>query len=343
MTDFSFDVKRLTLYLGQHIDGFKGPLVIERFAGGQSNPTFKLSAASGTYVLRSKPPGTLLKSAHAVDREFRVIKALATSKVAVPKAYHLCLDESVIGTMFYIMGFAAGRVFWDAALPELSSAERPGIYNAINQTLAALHSVDIDAADLRDFGKPGNYFARQLGRWEQQYRAAETDRIDSMEQLIAYLPGALPPDDGRVSLIHGDFRIDNMIFHPSEGRVIALLDWELATLGHPLADLAYYCMWLRLPSLGATKGLAGEDIEALNIPSEREFIEQYCARTGIAGITHWNFYLAFSFFKMTAIVQGIYKRALDGNASNDSALEVGRMAGSLSDRAIALLEGDVRL
>ncbi|HSB95973.1 MAG TPA: phosphotransferase family protein [Spongiibacteraceae bacterium] len=334
------DARKLATYLECHIDGFKGPLTVEQFAGGQSNPTYKLRAASGTYVLRSKPLGVLLKSAHAVDREFRVVKALADSEVPVATAYHLCSDDSVIGSMFYVMSFAAGRNFWDAALPELTREQRPAIYDTINNTLAALHNIDIQAVGLGDFGKPGNYFERQIGRWQQQYRAAETETIPSMEELMAWLPANLPADDGRVSLIHGDFRIDNMIFDPQQPRVIALLDWELATLGHPLADLAYYCMWLRLPKLGAVKGLAGEDIVALNIPSEQKFVEDYCRRTGITRIDNWNFYLAFSFFKMTAIVQGILKRALEGNASNSSALEVGRMAGSLSTMAMALLERD---
>jgi aminoglycoside phosphotransferase (APT) family kinase protein len=337
MATHDIDASKLATYLERHIDGFKGPLNIEQFAGGQSNPTYKLRAASGVYVLRSKPLGVLLKSAHAVDREFRVISALANSAVPVATAYHLCSDDSVIGSMFYVMSFAAGRNFWDAALPELSPDQRPAIYDAVNNTLAALHNIDIEATGLSDFGKPGNYFERQIGRWQQQYRAAETETIPSMEELMAWLPANLPADDGRVALIHGDFRIDNMIFDPQQPRVIALLDWELATLGHPLADLAYYCMWLRLPRLGAVKGLAGEDVAALNIPSEQAFIEQYCQRTGIAGIEHWNFYLAFSFFKMTAIVQGILKRALEGNASNSSALEVGRMAGSLSTMAMTLI------
>jgi len=334
------DARKLATYLESHIDGFRGPLTVEQFAGGQSNPTYKLRAASDIYVLRSKPLGVLLKSAHAVDREFRVIKALADSKVPVATAYHLCSDDSVIGSMFYVMSFAAGRNFWDAALPELAREQRPAIYDAINNTLAALHNVDIEAAGLGDFGKPGNYFERQIGRWQQQYRAAETETIPSMEELMGWLPANLPADDGRVSLIHGDFRIDNMIFDPQQPRVIALLDWELATLGHPLADLAYYCMWLRLPKLGAVKGLAGEDSTALNIPSEQKFVEDYCRRTGVTRIDNWNFYLAFSFFKMTAIVQGILKRALEGNASNSSALEVGRMAGSLSTMAMALIERD---
>jgi aminoglycoside phosphotransferase (APT) family kinase protein len=337
MASHSIDVRQLASYLESRIAGFKGPLTVEQFAGGQSNPTYKLTAASGVYVLRSKPPGQLLKSAHAVDREFRVISALANTDVPVARAYHLCEDDAVIGSTFYVMSFEQGRIFWAAALPELDRSERPAIYDAINRALAALHNVDINAVGLADFGKPGNYFERQLSRWQQNYRAAETHRIDSMEQLMAWLPANLPADDGRVSLIHGDFRIDNMIFDPRQPRIIALLDWELATLGHPLADLAYYCMWQRLPALGATKGLAGADPAALNIPSEQQFVEQYCQRTGIARVDNWPFYLAFSFFKMTAIVQGIMKRALDGNATNSSALEVGKMAGTLSDMAMALI------
>jgi len=338
MSVFLLDEKKLAAYLEVHIPGFRGPLRAQRFSGGQSNPTWLLEAASGRYVLRSKPLGNLLRSAHAVEREFRVIHALTASRVPVARAYHLCEDDGVIGAIFYVMSFEQGRVFWDAAVPELSAEQRPALYDAINETLAALHTVDIDAVGLGDFGKPGNYFERQIGRWEQQYRAAQTDPIESMETLIGWLHANLPPDDGRVSLIHGDFRIDNLIFDPVQPRVIAVLDWELSTLGHPLADLAYYCMWLRLPALGATRGLAGRDARALNIPSESEFIERYCERTGSGSIAHWNFYLAFSFFKMTAIVQGILKRALDGNASNESALSVGRMAPMLSDMGVALLE-----
>lgn len=338
MSAFELDERKLATYLEQHIEGFRGPLRAQRFAGGQSNPTWLLEAASGRYVLRSKPLGTLLRSAHAVEREFRVIRALAATPVPVARAYHLCEDDTVIGAVFYVMSFEEGRIFWDAALPELSPEQRPALYDAINRTLAALHTVDIDAVGLADFGRPGNYFERQIARWEQQYRAAQTGRIDSMEVLIDWLAANVPADDGRVSLIHGDFRIDNLIFDRAEPRVIAVLDWELSTLGHPLADLAYYCMWLRLPALGATRGLAGRDPHALNIPSEAEFVARYCERTGIAAIDNWSFYLAFSFFKMTAIVQGILKRALDGNASNDSALAVGRMAPLLSDMGVALLE-----
>lgn len=337
MSTFVLDERKLAAYLERQVPGFRGPVRAQRFAGGQSNPTWLLEAASGRYVLRSKPLGTLLRSAHAVEREFRVIHALATSRVPVARAYHLCEDESVIGAVFYVMAFAEGRIFWDAALPEVSADQRFALYDAINQTLAALHTVDIEALGLADFGKPGNYFQRQITRWEQQYRAAQTEHIGSMETLIQWLNTNLPPDDGRVGLIHGDFRIDNLIFHPVEPRVVAVLDWELSTLGHPLADLAYYCMWLRLPALGATRGLAGRDPRALNIPSESEFVERYCERTGTTRIDHWPFYLAFSFFKMTAIVQGILKRALDGNATNNSALAVGKMAPLLSDMGVELL------
>jgi len=337
MTNFALEERGLAIYLEANITGFRGPLRARRFSGGQSNPTWLLEAASGRYVLRSKPAGALLRSAHAVDREFRVIQALAGSEVPVARAYHLCEDESVIGAVFYVMSFEEGRIFWDAALPEVTAEQRPALYDAINQTLAALHKVDIQAVGLADFGKPGNYFERQIARWEQQYRAAQTGPIESMETLIRWLKTNLPPDDGHSCLIHGDFRIDNLIFHPAQPRVIAVLDWELATLGHPMADLAYYCMWLRLPALGATRGLAGKDQRALNIPSEQELIENYCARTAITSIDFWPFYLAFSFFKMAAIVQRILKRALEGNATNNSALEAGKMAPLLSDMGVALL------
>ena len=334
----AIDEPRLAAYLAAHVPGLKGPIRLQMLTGGQSNPTYRLSAASGDYVLRSKPPGALLPSAHAVDREFRVIKALAGSAVPVATAHHLCKDTSVIGSMFYLMSFEDGRVFWDAALPEVPRAQRPDYYDAINAALAALHTVDVAAVGLADFGKPGNYFERQIKRWQQQYRASETETIPSMEQLMVWLPDHLPPDDGRVSLIHGDFRLDNMIFHPREPRILALLDWELATLGHPLADLAYYCMWLRLPALGRPTGLAGKDAAALNIPSEQQLLERYHRRTGIDGSAHWPFYLAFSFFKMAAILQGILARAQQGSTTNHSALTVGRMAGSLSQRALELLD-----
>ena len=248
MSTQQLDIEALSDYLAAHIPGFTGPLSVEKFPGGQSNPTFKLSAGGEQYVLRRKPPGELLKSAHAVDREFRVISALRDTDVPVPRTYALCEDESVIGSMFYVMEYMEGRILWDPMLPEAAdNAERSAVYDAMNQTMAALHNVDIDAVGLTDFGRPGNYFERQLGRWTKQYRASETQHIPAMEKLMTWLVANMPEDDGKVSLVHGDYRLDNMMFHPTEPRVIALLDWELSTLGHPLADLANQCMAWMLP------------------------------------------------------------------------------------------------
>lgn len=334
---FEFDSEVLANYLEQHVDGFSGPLTAEKFAGGQSNPTFMITAASGKYVLRRKPPGVLLKSAHAVDREFRVMTALANTAVPVAKTYHLCEDDSVIGSMFYLMEFIDGRVMWDPALPGMSPAQRTAIYSEMNRILATLHSVDIDAAGLSDYGKPGNYFERQLGRWTKQYRASETETIANMETLLQWLPANLPADDGSVALAHGDFRLDNMMFHHDEPRVLALVDWELSTLGHPYADLAYQCMQLRLNHDGAIPGLAGIDRQQLGIPSEQAYVAEYCKRRGLDSIPHWNFYLAFSFFRLAAILQGVKKRALDGNASSEKALQMGAMVEPLSELAIELI------
>ena len=334
---FDIDTGALAHYLKRHVAGFSGPLSAEKFAGGQSNPTFMIKAASGNYVLRRKPPGELLKSAHAVDREFRVMTALANTDVPVAKTWHLCEDDSVIGSMFYLMEFIDGRVIWDPALPGMSSEQRTAIYNEMNRVLAALHSVDIDAAGLSDYGKPGNYFERQLGRWSQQYRASETDTIVAMETLIEWLPANLPTDDGSIALVHGDFRLDNMLFHPVEPIVLALVDWELSTLGHPYADLAYQCMQLRLGHDSVMPGLGGLDRQRLGIPAEQAYVAQYCQRRGIEGIPDWNFYLAFSFFRLAAILQGVKKRALEGNASSEKALQLGALVKPLSEMAIPLI------
>jgi aminoglycoside phosphotransferase (APT) family kinase protein len=310
------ETERLGPYLAGHIPGFGRLEGAEKFAGGQSNPTFLVTATGGRYVLRRKPPGTLLKSAHAVDREYRVMKALAGTDVPVPPVLHLCEDEAVIGSMFYVMRYVEGRIFWDGLLPEVSRDERYAIYDAMNATLAALHRVEPDAVGLGDFGRPGSYFERQVARWSGQYRASETHRIAAMNALIAWLEANMPADDGRVSLVHGDYRIDNMIFAPAEPRILAVLDWELSTLGHPFADLAYQCMQWRLPAEGAFRGLGDVDRKAHGLPTEEEYVARYCERTGIGGIDGWSFYLAFSFFRLAAILQGVYKRALDGNASN---------------------------
>ncbi len=329
-SNFDFDTEKLAAYLEQQVEGFKGPLAAEKFAGGQSNPTFLIEAASGKYVLRRKPPGELLKSAHAVDREYKAISSLANTEVPVAKAYHLCEDDSIIGSMFYLMEYIDGRVMWDPALPESTREQRSAIYNEMNRVLAALHSVDIEAAGLSDYGKPGNYFERQVGRWSKQYRASETETITNMEALIEWLPANMPADDGKVAVAHGDFRLDNMMFHPTESSVLALVDWELSTLGHPFADLAYQCMQLRMPHTGVMSGLGGLDREALGIPSEEDYVAQYCERMGIESIPNWNFYLAFSFFRLAAILQGVKKRALEGNASSEKALKMGELVKPLA-------------
>jgi len=332
----------LLQWLEQNIEGFRGPAVLEKFKGGQSNPTYRLKAASGSYVLRRQPPGKLLKSAHAVDREYRVMRALAGSEVPVPRVAGLCESREIIGSMFYVMEYCDGRIFWDAALPGASANdERGAIYDEMNRVLAALHCVDPEAVGLADYGKPGNYFARQLSRWKGQYRASELDAIAAMEDLMTWLDDNQPADDGRVALVHGDYRLDNLVFHASEPRIIAVLDWELSTLGHPLADLAYQCMQLRMPSgAGTTPGLQGVDRESLGIPSEREYVMRYCQRTGIGSIDNWTFYLAFSFFRLAAIIQGVAKRAVDGNASNTQAAELGQWVEPLARMALAAIDED---
>ena len=330
------DISVVGPYLEGVVEGFKGLRDAKKFADGQSNPTLLLTADSGKYVLRRQPPGELLPSAHQVDREYRVIAALADTDVPVPKAYHLCEDRSVIGSMFYVMSFEDGRILWEPTLPELSSnADRAAFYDEMNRVLAALHSVDVEAVGLADFGKPGSYFERQTGRWTKQYRASETEKVPAMDALIDYLAANMPEDDGAVSLIHGDYRLDNMIFHKTENRVIAVLDWELSTLGHPLADLAYQCMQLRLPGgEGQLRGLMGIDRAGLGIPSEEEYVAAYCRRRGIGAIDNWGFYLAFSAFRLAAIVQGVYKRGLDGNASSAKATEYGAIVPALAGIAL---------
>ena len=332
------DDTRLCLYLEDKLDDFSGPLTLRKFPGGQSNPTFLVEAGKRRYVLRRKPEGPVLKSAHAVDREFRVISALAATNIPVARAHHLCTDESVIGSMFYLMSYVDGRTFWDAALPELQASERPAVYSALITTLADLHAVDIEAAGLQDYGKPGNYFERQISLWTRQYELSQTGEIAAMNELMESLSRALPADDGRLSLIHGDFRIDNLIFHREQPRVLALIDWELSTLGHPMADLAYFSMSLRLPRLSEMKGLGGKNRAELNIPDEDELIAQYCQRSGLSGIRNWPFYLAFSYFRLAAIVQGVAKRALEGNASSQKAAEVGKMTEPLATMGLDALE-----
>lgn len=329
----ALDAGALGPYLAEHVAGFGRLVDIVQFKAGQSNPTYLIEATGGKFVLRAKPPGALLKSAHQVDREYRVMKALEHSAVPVPRMLHLSDEVSPIGRMFFVMQFLDGRVLWDAGLPEAKdNADRAAISDAMNATLAALHDVDIDAVGLADFGKPGSYFERQLTRWTSQYRASETGTVAAMNQLIAWLEAHLPADDGLVSLVHGDYRLDNLMFAADRPEIIAVLDWELSTLGHPYADLAYQCMQWRLPHESGFRGLGGIDRAAIGLPSEEDYVAAYCRRRGIAEIGNWRFYLAFSFFRLAAICQGVYRRALDGNASNP---EKARMYGD----AVALLAG----
>jgi aminoglycoside phosphotransferase (APT) family kinase protein len=312
---FPEDTTALDAWAKANVEGWRGPSVAKKFPTGQSNPTYLIEAASGRYVLRRKPPGKLLKSAHLIEREFRVLKALEGAGYPAPRPLALCEDEGVIGTAFYLMTFVDGRVLWDPALPDLQREDRRPIYDAMNEGLARLHSIDVAAAGLSDYGKPGSYLARQYQRWTDQYRASETARVEDMERLIAWLADRVPTDDGRVALVHGDWRIDNMIFDSTSPRLLAVLDWELSTLGHPFADLAYQCMQWRLPN-GRYRGLGGVDRAATGIPTEAEYVAAYCQRMGLGAIPDWTFFIAFSFFRSIAIHQGVYKRALDGNASN---------------------------
>lgn len=341
MSDIAtLDASLLGPYLEREIPGFRGIRAIRKFNAGQSNPTYMIEAESGRYVLRSKPPGELLKSAHQVDREYRVIKALGVTDVPVAPVYHLSGDDSPIGRMFYVMGFVEGRILWDPALPDIADkAERAAIYDAMNGVLATLHDVDYRAIGLADFGKPGNYYERQLSRWSGQYRASETETVPEMEKLLSWLDTHLVPDDGIVSLVHGDYRIDNMIFAADRPEVLAVLDWELSTLGHPYADIAYQCMQWRLPNNSGFRGLGGIDRKAAGIPSEEDYVAAYCARRGLDGIDNWTFYLAFSFFRLAAICQGVYKRSLDGNASNpEKARSYGEAVRLLSKLAVDEIE-----
>lgn len=327
-----FDEKRLEAYLGEHIQGFQGPLTVVQFKGGQSNPTYLLRAASGQYVLRRKPPGKLLKSAHAVDREFRVISALHASGFPVPRPYLLCEDDEVVGTSFFVMEFVEGRILWELDLPGMDPDERAAIYDDVNLTLATLHNTDYEAVGLADYGVPGNYFERQISRWSRQYRASETGTVATMDQLIDWLPDNIP-DDESASIVHGDYRLDNMVLHPTEPRVIAVLDWELSTIGHPLADFTYHLMAWHMPDIGiGSIGLAGKPLAELGIPGEEDYVARYCERTGRQrGIPGINFYLAFNFFRLAAILQGIAGRVRDGTAASAHASEAVKAVQPLAD------------
>ncbi|MEO7400210.1 MAG: phosphotransferase [Polaromonas sp.] len=324
----AFDTGILSAYLEQHLDGFAGPLTVEIFKGGQSNPTYKLLTPGASYVMRAKPGpvAKLLPSAHAVEREFKVMRGLQGTDVPVPKMYCLCEDESVIGRAFYIMEFVEGRVLWDQSLPGMSNRQRGEIYDEMNRVISALHKVKFAEQGLADYGKPGNYFERQIGRWSKQYSASITRPIAEMDSLMQWLPAHIPAsarDESMVSIVHGDFRLDNLLFHPTQPRVLAVLDWELSTLGHPLADFSYHCMGWHIPP-GAFRGIGGLDVASLGIPTEAEYIRRYCERTGLttpaALKADWNFYLAYNLFRLAAILQGIAKRVEAGTASSAQAV-----------------------
>jgi len=337
----AFDQDALARWLTENLSGFAGPLRVESFKGGQSNPTYKLSTPTQTYVMRSKPApvAKLLPSAHAIEREFAVMGALAHSDVPVPQMLCLCEDESVIGRAFYIMSMVNGRIWWDQSLPDLTAAQRAPVYDEMNRVIAALHSVDFKKAGLAEYGKPGNYFERQIGRWSKQYLASITEPIAEMDQLMTWLPAHIPAmarDPAMVSIVHGDYRMDNLVFHPTEPRVIAVLDWELSTLGHPLADFSYHCMAWHIPP-GAFRGIGGLDLAALGIPGEADYIRRYCQRTGLTTpeklADEWAFYMAYNLFRIAAILQGIGKRAQDGTAANAQALRAAAGARPLAKLA----------
>ena len=337
----AFNVQALQTHLERHLPGFAGPLQVEQFKGGQSNPTYKLITPGTAYVMRSKPgpAAKLLPSAHAVEREYRVMKALHGSGVPVPRMHHLCEDESVIGRAFCVMEFVHGRVLWDQSLPGMDVAGRNAVYDEMNRVIAALHSVDVSAAGLQGYGRPGNYFERQIGRWSKQYLASVTEPIAAMDQLLAWLPTHLPAtalDNSQVSVVHGDFRLDNLVFDADRPQVLAVLDWELSTLGHPLADFSYHCMAWHIPP-GVFRGINGLDHAALGIPSELEYVRRYCARTGRSSpeavMADWNFYLAYNLFRLASITQGIAKRVVEGIASSAQARASGAATRTLAEMA----------
>jgi aminoglycoside phosphotransferase (APT) family kinase protein len=336
----AFDVQALQSWLEQHVQGFSGPLAVTQFKGGQSNPTYLLKTPQASYVLRSKPGpvAKLLPSAHAIEREFRVMKALRDTDVPVARMEALCTDESVIGRAFYVMAYVEGRVLWDQALPDIAKTDRAAYYDELNRVIAALHAVDPTSVGLVDYGKPGSYFERQIGRWTKQYEASETDPIEAMNRLIEWLPTHMPAsarDDSRPSIVHGDYRLDNVIFHATEPRILAVLDWELSTLGHPLADFSYHCMSWHIPH-SAGRGIGGLDLDALGIPSQEQHVKRYVERLPgrfdpVALEADWNFYLAYNLFRIAAILQGIARRVVDGTAASAEARATGAGARPLAE------------
>ncbi|MGH8516850.1 MAG: phosphotransferase family protein [Panacagrimonas sp.] len=327
-----FDEARLLDWMQAHVEGFQGPLTVQQFKGGQSNPTYKLFTPRQNYVLRRKPPGTLLASAHAVDREYRVITALHGVGFPVARTFGLCMDESVIGTAFYVMDCVDGRVIWDTRFPDATPETRAAYFDAMNATIAQLHTIDYARIGLADFGKTGNYFERQIGRWSKQYLADDAaGRVSHMDKLVEWLPAHIPPGD-ESAIVHGDYRCDNMIFHPTEPKVLAVLDWELSTLGHPLADFTYHLMMYRMPP-GITAGLVGADLKALHIPTEAEYVATYCRRTGRAGLGDLGFYLAFNMFRLAAILHGIRGRVARGTAASEHAKQMSSFVEPLAELA----------
>jgi aminoglycoside phosphotransferase (APT) family kinase protein len=335
-TGHEFDVSALQHFLRQHADGFEGDIAVRQFEGGQSNPTFLLAAGGREYVMRKQPPGELLPSAHQVDREYRVMHALADTEVPVPGMIASCEDASVIGTKFYVMEKVEGRVLTDLLLTDEPKADRRAIYLDLVSVLAKLHGVAPDAVGLTDFGRPGNYYSRQISRWSRQYDASRTDALEAMDRLMAWLPDRIPDSD-ETRIVHGDYRLGNVILHPTEPRIVAVLDWELCTLGHPLADLGYLCMDYHSPGYDG-QGLGAADLEKLGIPGEDEMLQHYCTLTGRDGIDDWTFYLVYNLFRSAAIIQGVYKRGLDGNASSEAALGYRDACRMRSELAWSLVE-----
>jgi len=334
----TLDVDAVAVWMGAHVAGFQGPVSAEKFTGGQSNPTYLLQSPSGRYVLRRKPEGVLLKSAHAVDREFRVQAALAGTVVPVARMHALCMDDTVIGAAFYVMDHVAGRNFDDPRLPGVDKSERRLIFNEMGRVLASIHQVDITAVGLADYGPQGGYYRRQIDRWSAQYKASETGPIPAMDALMTRLDHDCPPDDGRVCLVHGDYRIDNLLFAPDAPRIATVLDWELSTIGHPFADLAAVIMQWQMPPGDQGRGLAGVDRAALGIPTDAAFVASYCDRMGLERIDNFGFYVGFCFFRMAAILQGVRKRALDGNASNpERGLQLGAFVPHYAAAGLAAL------